>query len=235
MVDLMKLELKRNSIRTYVISTFIISLFMLGFIYLFAYAPLIEPNDADLKLFLGYNNIISLFCVINMTAFCVLSSVMFSRFIIEEYSGKRVILLFTYPIKRENMFMAKIIIVTLFTIFAMVLSSIVILTIFGISEVISPLVNENITFAIIMKGMRTTTIMAISAASLGIIAMGIGFIRKSIPATIISAFLLCSLLCNIVAGTLGTDKPLIIFTAITIIAGLTVLRIVKKNISCMEV
>ncbi|MGD6974456.1 ABC transporter permease [Bacillus altitudinis] len=235
MFNLMKLELKRNNIRTYIISTFVISIIMLGFIYLLAYLPQFDPNDADLNLFVGYNNIISLFSVINMTVFCLLSSVMYSRFVIEEYTGKSVILLFSYPIKREKIFISKIMVVSLFTIIGMILCNILIFVIFALSETISPLVNERITFEIITKAIKTTTIMAVSAAGLSIIAMGIGFIRKSIPTTIISAFLLCSFLCNIVADTLISDTLVIVFMAITIIAGIIVTSILVKKISCMEV
>ncbi|MBS4201678.1 ABC transporter permease [Bacillus sp. FJAT-49732] len=235
MYDLMKLELKRNNIRTYLISTFVIAIIMLGFIYLFAYVPQFDPNDADLGLFVGYNNIISLFGVINMTVFCVLSSVVYSRFIIEEYMGKRVILLFSYPINRGKIFISKILVVSLFTIISMILCNILIFVIFGLSETISPLVNERITFEIITKAIKTTIIMAVSATGLSIIAMGIGFIRKSIPTTIISAFLLCSLLCNIVAGTLTSDTPIFVFMVITILGGIIVTSIVMKKVNCMEV
>ncbi|CAM3715546.1 ABC transporter permease [Mesobacillus zeae] len=235
MFDLMKLELKKNNIRTYIISTFVISIIMLGFIYLLAYLPQFDPNDADLELFVGYNNIISLFSVINMTVFCVLSSVMYSRFVIEEYSGDRVLLLFSYPIKRRKIFISKLMIVSLFTVIAMVLCNFTIFAFFGVSETIYPLVNESITLETITKVIKTTFIMAVSAACLGIIAMGIGFIQKSIPATIISAFLLCSLLCNIVAGTLTSDAPVIVFLAITIIGAIIVSSIVMKKNSCMEV
>lgn len=38
MLDLMKLELKRNNMKTYIIATAITCLIMLGFIFLFAYA-----------------------------------------------------------------------------------------------------------------------------------------------------------------------------------------------------
>lgn len=235
MFDLMKLELKKNNIRTYITSTFVISMIMLGFIYLIAYVPQFDPNDSDLELFIGYNNIISLFGVINMTVFCVLSSVMYSRFVIEEYMGKRAILLFSYPINRGKVFISKIMVVSLFTISAMILCNILIFAIFGLSETISPIVNEGITFEMVTKAIKISAIMAVSAAGLSIIAMGIGFIRKSIPTTIISAFLLCSLLCNIVAGTLTSDTPVIVFMAITIITGIIVTSIVGKKINRMEV
>jgi len=106
MMDLMKLELKGNTIRIYILSTLVITLVMLGMLYLFAYAPQLDPSDADMRLFAGFNHMIPLFSVLNMTIFCVMSAVMYSRFVIEEYTGQRVILLFSYPIKRGKIFIS---------------------------------------------------------------------------------------------------------------------------------
>ena len=95
MKTLIRLELRRTNFRTYVISALIIAVIMLGFLYLFAYAPMLETNDADMKIFSGYENLIPLYGVLNMTVFCVLAAVIYSKIIIEEYSGKRPILLFS--------------------------------------------------------------------------------------------------------------------------------------------
>lgn len=235
MLNLLKLELKKTNIRTYIISACIIGICMLGFIYLFAYAPQIEPNDQDLKMFAGYENIISLFSTICMFAFSLLSSAMFSKIVIEEYSGKRTLLLFSYPISRKKVFLAKIAVVSLFVAAAMIISSISIFIIFGISESISPLVDGNITFGIISRAAKTTFYMSISAVTVGIISMAIGFIKKSIPTTIISTVLFCSLLSNIVVGTISSDSPIIIFTIILVFISGIVINIMSRKINCMEV
>lgn len=231
----MRLELKRNKISTYVISSLAFTVVMLGFLYLMAYAPQLEPNDQDLKqLFMNYRNIILLISVLNMAVFCILSAVMYSKFIIEEYAGKRAILLFSYPISRKKTFAAKIAVVSLFTIIAMILSNLIIFTIFGVTEGTFPLMAKtNIIFA--TQVIKTTLIMAILAAGLGIVATGIGFIQKSVPATIISAVLLCSLVSNLVLGNLTSDIPSIVFTAIAIIAGLVITNILASKVNHMEV
>lgn len=235
MLELMKLELRRNNIRTYVVASMIIAIVMLGFIYLFAYAPRIDPNDKDLKLFEGYNNLISLFGVLNMSAYCVLSSIMSSKFIIEEYSGKRPILLFSYPISRRKMILAKLCVVCLFTIFAVISSNLIIFSIFAITELFLPLLNEALSATILIKAIKTTMMMAFSAASMGLIAAGIGFMQKSVPATIISAVLLSSLLCNVVANASSSDIVSLILTLILILVAMTVSIILIRQVNLMEV
>ena len=73
MFKLIKLELKRNNIKTYVIASSVTFIVMLGFIYLFAYAPQINP-DPDLQIFAGYPKIISLFSTLSMAVFATLSA-----------------------------------------------------------------------------------------------------------------------------------------------------------------
>lgn len=230
----MKLELKKINIRTYINSTFVISIILLGLIYMIAVIPRVETNGPEIHLFSGYKNIIFLFGVLSMTVFCILASVMYSRFVIEEYRGKRAILLFSYPISRGKIFISKIMIVSLFTIIAMTLCNIIIYSIFGVSETISPLVNDRITFEVIAKSIMTTIIMAATAVGLSIISMGIGFINKSVPTTIVSAILFCSLFSNI-SGTLRSTTLSTIFMAIAIIAAIFVARNVMKKINLMEV
>jgi uncharacterized membrane protein YdjX (TVP38/TMEM64 family) len=77
--------------------------------------------------------------------------------------------------------------------------------------------------------------MTVMAAGISIISMAIGFIKKSTPTTIVSAFLLCSIVTNISSGTLNSNTVAIIVTAITILAAIYAAKIVLKKINCMEV
>ncbi|MFD0769047.1 ABC transporter permease [Bacillus sp. CGMCC 1.60114] len=236
MLDLMKIELKKINIRTYIKSTFVISICLLVVLYMTILQPRVEPNIPNIHLFSGYKNIISLFGILNLAVFSVLASVMYSRFVIEEYRGKRVILLFSYPISRSKVFLSKIMIVSLFTIISMTISDVIIFSIFGVTETFFPLVNDNITFEVISKSIMTTIIMAVMAVGLSIISMGLGFINKSIPTTIVSAILLCSCLSNIFS-TVSLKSNILspVLIVIVILAGIFVARNVMKKINLMEV
>lgn len=235
MYKLIKLELRRNNLRTYVISSIFIAVVMLGFLYLFAYAPKLEPNDKDMEVFLGYNNLIPLFGVLNMAAFCVLSAVIYSKFIIEEYSGKRPILLFSYPVSRKKIFLTKLSVVFIFTVLSMLISNFIIYLIFGISESFMHLVKGAFTASIMLQALRVTIAMAFIAASIGIVAVGIGFIKKSVPATIISAVLIASLMCNIVVNTTSNIAVMYLFGLIMIFVGMLFSLSLINKVNRMEV
>ena len=75
MLRLMKLEFRRNKIKTYIIASAVAGVMMTGFLFLLAYAPRID-HDADLRMFAGYNNLISLFFMVDMAVFATLSGTM---------------------------------------------------------------------------------------------------------------------------------------------------------------
>lgn len=233
-MKLIKLELKRNKIRTYLTATFIISIIMFGFLYLLAYAPLLEPNDKDMIVFSGYINLIPLFSALNTAAFCVLSAVMYSKFIIEDYAEKRVILLFSYPVSRKKIMLSKLSVVSIFTIASMVISNIAIFLIFGLSNQFTHLVNEKFTFSVMIHAVEITLIMSIVATSIGIVSVGIGFIKKSVPTTIISAVLISSLMCNIVFNATANKMAMYLFAIVMMLIGILFSMILMKKVNTME-
>ena len=225
---LFELELQKNKIRTYVAASLAIAFTMLGFLYLFAYAPMLEPNDKDMAIFSGYHNLIPLFGVLNMAVFCVLSAVMYSKFIIEDYTGKRIILLFSYPVSRKKILLSKLGIVCLFTVISMTVSNIAIFLIFGLTEQFIHLVNESFTLFILAQAIEITLIMSFIAASIGII-------KKSVPTTIVSAVLIASLLCNIVVNATANKAVMYLFAIVILSIAFIVSILLMKQVNRMEV
>lgn len=152
---------------------------------------------------------------------------------------KRAILLFSYPIQRKKVMFAKLGVVFLFTLSAMIVSNLLSFGIFSVSETIAPLVDSPLTAQTLIRALRVTIIMTITAAGIGIIATGIGFIKKSVPTTIVSAVLLSSLLCNIMFNTTNnvnnSDLAAILFMSVTVIAGALVAMLLMKKVTSMEV
>ena len=235
MKTLIRLELKKNNINTYILADIIIAITMIGFLFLFAYAPLIEPNDKDMAIFAGYDNLISLFCVFNMAVFCVMSAVMYCRFVIVDYSGKRSILLFSYPVCGKKVVLSNLLIVCGFTIISMVICNFIVFLIFGITENFIHLVGNNFTVSIILNIVENTTLMSAIAATIGVIAVGIGFIKKSVPTTIISAVLLASLMCNIVVNANPNRASMYVLAAAMVMIGILCSIFLMKKINKMEV
>lgn len=234
MITLIELECRKCNLRGYVKSAIVITFVMLGFLYLFAYAPMLEPNDEDMAIFSGYQNLIPMFVVLQMAVFSVLSAVMHAKLVIEEYTGKRVMLLFSYPVSRPKVLLSKLILVSAFTVTAMVLSSLVIFTVFGITERIVPLVNDSFTLAVFGRAAEITLVLAFAAAGIGTVAAGIGFMMKSVPAAIVAAVLAASAMCNIAVYAADNRNAMYLPTAGILIAAAAVSLYFAGKVNRME-
>lgn len=102
MNKLLSLEIKRNCLRPYHIAVLICGLTLLAFHYFMAAIPLIDPTETDIELFSSYDFLFNLNHLVSMAAFGILGAVMGTRFVIEDYSGAKALLLFSYPIKRKK-------------------------------------------------------------------------------------------------------------------------------------
>lgn len=235
MLNLMRLELKRNKLRTYQLATAVTFLLVLGFTYLFAYVPQFNPDDADLLLFAGYDNVLSLSILICMAVFCVLSSVMNARFVIDDYAGKRAILLFSYPVSRKQVLMSKVLVVFLFNFAAMVICSFAALGIFSLTEQFAPMVSDTLTVATLLGAAKNILVMAVIAPALGVVAAGIGFIQKSVPTTIVSAVVMVSVLGNMMSGALQNAAFSVVLLGISVVAAALVCGLLMGKVNVMEV
>ncbi|MNI75195.1 hypothetical protein D3C73_1313260 [compost metagenome] len=73
---------------------------------------------------------------------------------------------------------------------------------------------------------------------LGIVAVGVGFIKKSVPVTILSAVILSSIFCNIIFNVIGVKwgfAIILIFMLLTVIAAIITIASLKKRVEVMEV
>ena len=86
-----------------------------------------------------------------------------------------------------------------------------------------------------MQVAENTVIMSIIAANIGVIAVGIGFIKKSVPATIVSSVLSVSLMCNIVVNASLNRAAMYILVVTMVIIGIVCSGFLIKKINIMEV
>jgi len=198
----------------YIISSIIVSIVMLCFLFLFAYAPQIDSNDKDLSFFAGYKNIISLFSMFNMFVFAILGSVMYSKFVIEDYMDNKLILLFSYPIPRKKVLLSKIVLVGGFMVLAMILSLLFNFVTFISLDYFLKWMNDSFSMAFFVELIEKSILMTISAFCVSFFACALGFIKKSVPTTIVSAMVLGSMLSN---SGVSNNKSLIYIFAIILI------------------
>ena len=117
----------------------------------------------------------------------------------------------------------------------MIVSNLLVFMTFGITENFIHLVGKDFTLSIMLKVVENTLIMSLIAASIGIVAVGIGFIKKSIPTTIVSAVLIASLMCNIVINASLSRVTMYVLTTVMIFVGIVFSIFLIKKVNVMEV
>ena len=160
---------------------------------------------------------------------------MASKFIVDEYAGKKVIMLFYYPVDRKKILDVKIITVFSYTVISMLLCNGIAFTIFLVTESLFPLCQDTIDIGLILNCVSSMLCYSVSAGLLGIISLWFGFRKKSTIVTIISACIVVSVLCPVIAMTLFTHFVLIIILAVIFLAAMLAWTSLRYQVKNMEV
>lgn len=150
MKHFIQLELRKVNIRPYLYSGIMIVLCMLGLLYTFAMIAYLG-GDHDAAEFSSYHNIWVLVNALQTAAYSVLTAVMFSTFLLKDYSGKNAVLIYSYPVERKKLLNCKIALVWLLAAFFMICGTVVMYVIFSLSEKLFPLVPDHLSVTLCVK------------------------------------------------------------------------------------
>ncbi len=235
MNKLISLEIKRNGLKTYHTAVLIVTAIMLCFLYLLAVIPKLDPTETDLGLFMTYNSLTNLINIICMVIFVILSSVMFSKFVVEEYSGKRAVLLFSYPVDRKRILGAKVIMVFSYTVISMFLCGVVIFGIFFITENLFPICADTLKLTTFFSSLLSLLCYSLLSGVLSIVSLWFGFWKKSISTTIVAAVIISTVVCQIMAATITYYSIVLGVLVLGVIAAALVLKDLFHRVEQMEV
>ncbi|MGG2092652.1 ABC transporter permease [Bacillus sp. S13(2024)] len=234
MRELIKLELKKVDLKTYLIATVAITAVLLGLITLLGYVSHNE-GDVEMQNFTFYKSLIPLGQSMILVAFGVLSSVMYSKIIVEAYNAKQATLLFMYPISRRKMMIAKLVSVYIFVFCAYLLSSLFIFPCLILINSILHFMSDSFVLSYLLNSLIQFSLLA---SSIGVISVGIGFIKKSVPTTILSSVILGSIFCNIVfnlTNSANVANLFNLFLVLILIGAVVSTFFLTNNVKKMEV
>lgn len=235
MRNLIALELKRNHLRPYNIAVLICGVTMLGFQYLMAAIPYMDPTEPDAELFSQYPFLMGITCLVCMAIFSILSAVMASRFVVEEYSGKRAILLLSYPISRKKVLCAKLMLVFAYTVGAMLLCGAMVQAVFFLTESLFPICSNQLTIKAILQSLGFLLCCSVLAGLLGVVSLWFGFRKKSVSVTIVASVILATLVCQMISAAIQYFPILWIVMGIAAICSLIAVLDLFRQAEGMEV
>lgn len=235
MRNLIALELKLNRLRSYHIAVLICGVTMLGFQYLMAAVPYMDPTERDAESFSQYPFLMGITCWVCMTIFSILSAVMASRFVVEEYSGKRAILLLSYPISRKKVLCAKLMVVFAYTAGAMLLCGAVVQAVFFLTESLFPICSDNLTIKVVLQSLGFLFCCSVLAGLMGVIALWFGFRKKSVSVTIVASVILATIVCQMISSALGFSPMMGVVLGVTGILATLAIKNLLRQVNNMEV
>ncbi len=190
MLKLISLEIRKNKLKSLLTGAAIVNLAILAFMILVIF---IDQSESE-GTFNTYSDVFEGLFVFVKAAYLIFASVIISKLIIDEYKNNTITLLFMYPISRKKLMTSKIMIVFIFTFVSIIVSSIVIGAILlGINYFVN-IVQGELTLHLITTELIKTVASAFYAAGIALIPLYFGMKKKSVPATIVSAVLVTSLI-----------------------------------------
>ena len=187
MLKLIRLEMHKNKfnfLKAFLITDLAILLFMV----------LLVGID-DTNEFSTYAAVLDSMHIFIKVAFMIFGSVLISKLVIDEYKNNTVTVLFMYPIPRKKLMAAKLIIVFLFILITIFVSNVLIsAALVGFNHVFKEAITGEVTLKLITSQISIAASDAVYSAGIGLIPLFFGLRKKSVPATIVSAVLIASVL-----------------------------------------
>ncbi|MDQ0191881.1 ABC transporter permease [Paenibacillus wynnii] len=188
MLKLISLEIRKNKLSGMLKGSLYANLGLLVFMVLVVF---IDQGESD-PTFASYAELFEGLFVFVKAVFIIFASVLLCKLVIDEYKNNTVTLLFMYPIPRKKLMAAKLIIVFLFTLAAIVISDVVLGAILiGINHFVNIIPGE-LTASLVTNELYVIVMGALYAAGIGLIPLYVGMRKKSVPATIVTAVLVVS-------------------------------------------
>ena len=215
MFKLMQLEIKKFKMKGILKGVIIANLIIFAFLVMGIFA-----SKADNEMIFGSWNDTFLFTGIFVRAtFTIFAAVLISKIIIGEYKSKTINVLFTYPINRKKLMLAKLVIVAIFTFTSMLISNIFLSFSLFILNIFMNFLQDSLTINILLPNVINMAVYSLAFAFISLIPAYVGIIRKSGSATIVTAIILTSLLNSGNANKGYTLSSIIIIPIILAIIG----------------
>ncbi|MFD3260594.1 ABC transporter permease [Paenibacillus lentus] len=189
MMKLLRLELRKFSLRWYFSSAIIATLSIIAMVALITYVE--SPSEVPLR------NLEEAFIVIGAfvrATFVILAGVLTAKLIIEEYKNKTIFVLFTCPISRKRLIGVKLLLIAILTGVTVFVSNL-------FSALVVMLLNSYFHFfpgtpeeGFLLKQVLSMLTFSVATAGTSLIPLYFGLRKQSVPATILSSILIVALI-----------------------------------------
>lgn len=188
MLNLMRLEMKKFHIGSYIKRAIFANFVILAIMFMLLFITKIE-GDA---VFENYQTVLSIIDSTVRAVFIIFASALIAKLIISEFKYKTITLAFMYPINRKKLMASKLAIIVLFTFSAIIVSNFFVSAVFCTIISNLHLFSDTLTISVIIQRIPIVIMNAIAASCIALIPLYFGMRKYSIPVTIISSIFIVS-------------------------------------------
>ncbi|MWV44459.1 ABC transporter permease subunit [Paenibacillus sp. HJL G12] len=189
MLKLMQLEIKKHKLGWYARGAAIAVVIISFFMWLMPYTE--DYGEAG---FNDYVEALSAAGLIVRAVFIVFASVLISRFIIDEYKNKTVSVMFTYPVQRKKLIIAKMLLILSLTFVTMIISTFIVILVFLVVNSQFHFIEGKPDGALFLHTGIQLFIQTLCATGVSLIPIYFGMRKKSVASTIVSSVFIMLLL-----------------------------------------
>lgn len=232
MLNLIKLELKKFKIKDNLKGVVIANIVLIALLTTLVLASKFD-NSNDISEITEFSFYISITETMVKATFIIFAAVLLGRLTAGEYKNKTINIMFMYPINRKKLFIAKLIIVYVFTFINILFSNALLILLFGLIDGIVDIMPGTLTAELFLDSYVMVLINSVIASFIALIPFYFGMRKKSTTHTIVSSIIIIVPLCQNSAGfSLGSFLPV---TIVVGIFGLIITMVTLRNIENADV
>lgn len=229
MLNLMRLEMKKFHMSSYIKRAIIANFVIIGIMFMLLFITKIEGDPG----FENYQTVLSLIDSTVRAVFIIFASALIAKLIIGEFKYKTITLAFMYPINRKKLIASKLAIIVLFTFSAIIVSNVFVTAVFCVISSNFHLLSDTLTISLIIQRIPVVIMNAIAASCIALIPLYFGMRKYSIPITIISSIFIVSVVSSN-TGNFSLNDIIFIPIALAII-GISVAYASFRKIEKMDI
>lgn len=193
MQHLIKLELKKGSMKGYIWGSLMTYGILGGFLLLIY---MVEGKNQVEPVFQSYEEMLGLIDTLVRATFIIYASALISKLIIGEFRNKTMALLFTYPVSRKKLIFSKLTIVFIWTFTNIIVANLLLSSLFLAVNNATGYVDDTMTTTLLYQQGAHVLMHALAAAGMSLLPLAVGMRKKSITSTVISSVFIVMLVCS---------------------------------------
>ena len=227
MLHLMNLELKKIEYEKYILVAVIIFICLCLFSTIAIFASKQDNRNT-------YINILQMVNAGIIESFLVFSSVLMAKIVIEEYEKNTIMIMFSYPIKKEKIILAKLLLISLITIVCIVVANILCLVYLIFVDMIYEFIGGDFNLNIFNYWILQLLNGVIAGGIFSLFPFFIGIKTKSISATVVSSLFLVILVQVILSQTTSFLESFLSILLCSVIAIVLCIYTIKIKIKVID-